>query len=316
MESSPRFQFPIDNKCSDTITHDFSPFFRVHNDGRIERFKAPEFAPPSDDPNAGGVRSKDIVISPETGVSVRVYIPQTTNPDHKFPLLVYIHGGGFCLGSASSPTFHNFVNSLVAEAKVVAVSVDYRLAPEHHLPIAHEDSWAALKWVVSHSSGQGPEPWLNSHANFQRVFVAGESAGANIANEVVIRAGVGDELNGVKIVGLLLVQPFFGTKEADKMYQFMCPSSSGSDDDPRLNPAVDPRLPRLGCRRVLFCIAEKDFLRDRGWGYYEALKKSGWGGELESMETEGEGHGFHLFNQSCDKAVTLLNRLASFLNKD
>ncbi|KAK9138033.1 hypothetical protein Sjap_008627 [Stephania japonica] len=58
---------------------------------------------------------------------------------------------------------------------VVAVSVDYRLAPEHPLPIAYHDSWAALQWARSHSTGRGPgpEPWLNDHVDFDRVNLAG-----------------------------------------------------------------------------------------------------------------------------------------------
>ncbi|KAK2991491.1 hypothetical protein RJ640_016526 [Escallonia rubra] len=298
-----------------TLAHDFSPFFRVHKDGRIERFKEPQFAPTSNDPKSA-VQSKDVVVSPETGVSVRIFLPKTTAPTtQKLPLVFYIHGGAFCLGSTSSPPFHNFVNSLAEEANAVVVSVDYRLAPEHKLPIAYDDSWLALQWVVSHANGRGPEQWLNDHADFGRFFLGGESAGANIANNIAVRAGVGGLDHGVKMDGLFLVHPFFGGKEEDKMYKFMCPGSSGRDDDPVLNPALDPRLPRMGCRRVMFCIAEKDWFRQRGWDYYEALGKSGWNGEREIMETDGEGHGFHLFDPTCGKAVTQLKRLASFLKQ-
>ncbi|KAH7867103.1 hypothetical protein Vadar_028867 [Vaccinium darrowii] len=297
------------------ISHEFSPFFRVHKDGTIERSRQPEFAPPSDDPQLP-VRSKDILINPQTGLSARLYLPTTLlqispTTQKKLPLLIYVHGGGFCLGSASSPKFHQFVTSLAAAANIAAVSVDYRLAPEHPLPIAYDDAWEVFNWVLSHGSGSGPDLWLNDHVDFSSVFLGGESAGANIVNNVAIRAGS----SGVKILGLVLVHPFFGGKEVDKMYKFMCPSSSGFDNDPRLNPLVDPGLPGMGCERVLFCIAEKDWLRERGWGYYEALGKSGWVGDREIMESEGEGHGFHLFDPDCEKARVLVERVASFLNR-
>ncbi|CDP16411.1 unnamed protein product [Coffea canephora] len=60
--------------------------------------------------------------------------------DTKLPLLVYLHGGGFFIKFAFSPTYHAHLNVVVAEAGVVAVSINYRFAPEHPLPIAYEDS--------------------------------------------------------------------------------------------------------------------------------------------------------------------------------
>ncbi|KAK4849892.1 hypothetical protein QYF36_001844 [Acer negundo] len=88
--------------------------------------------------------------------------------------------------------YHNYGNALVAEANVIAVSVNYMKAPEHPIPAAYEDSWAALKWVASHSSnnsgGGGPESWLNHHADFVRVFLAGDIAGANITHNIAMLA--------------------------------------------------------------------------------------------------------------------------------
>lgn len=248
-----------------------------------------------------------------SGVSARLYLPQTTK---KLPLVIHIHGGAFCLGSVTNPTFHNYMTSLVEKSTVAAISIEYRLAPEHPLPTAYDDCWTALHWIASHADGSGPEPWLNDHADFNRVYLSGESAGANIASDVVLRSGVEELGHGFKIWGLVLVQPYFGVNEVDKMYKFMCPSSSGSDDDPRLNPGVDPRLERMGCRRVLVVVAEKDGLRERGRGYYELLKKNRVGGQVEIMEVEGVGHGFHLFDPTCEKALTQLSWVASFLNKE
>ncbi|KAL2456799.1 putative carboxylesterase 7 [Forsythia ovata] len=294
------------------IAIDFSPYFRIYKDGKIERLTPSQFVPSSDNPEST-VRSKDVVIQTKSGVSARIFMPKVRDPLQKVPLLVYIHGGAFVLGSPANPPFHNFVSSLVEKANIMAISVDYRLAPEHPLPIAFDDSWTAFQWVISHVSGKGPDPWINKYADFGRVFLGGESAGANIAHDVAIRAGE-IELGGVEIVGLFLVHPYFGGKEVDKLYKILCPASSGCDDDPRLNPAVDPRLRTMAARRVIFCLAEKDFLRERGMAYYERLKKSEWIGEVEFMETEGEGHGFHMFNPNSDKAEDLVNRLATFLS--
>ncbi|KAI3957718.1 hypothetical protein MKW92_035820 [Papaver armeniacum] len=105
-----------------------------------------------EDPNTG-VSSKDIIVKPETGVSSRIYLPKFTQQqkqiNKRFPLLIYFHGGAFCVQSPSFPIYHNYVSSLVAEANVVALSVGYRLVPEYHLPVAFDYSWEAIEWVLS-----------------------------------------------------------------------------------------------------------------------------------------------------------------------
>eukprot|EP00257_Ricinus_communis_P025635 XP_025013049.1 probable carboxylesterase 12 [Ricinus communis] len=199
--------------------------------------------------------------------------------------------------------------------KASSPSLFSRLAPEHPIPIAYEDSWAALKWIASHCDGGGPESWLNDHADFGRVFLGGDSAGANIAHNMGIQAGV-EGLNGVKVLGICLVHPYFGRKESgvDECWTFVSPKTSGFNDL-RINPSLDSRLARLGCSKVLIFVAEKDKLKERGVFYYETLRESEWDGEVEIVETEGEEHVFHLFNPSCENAFALLKKFASFINQ-
>ena len=220
---------------------------------------------------------------------------------------------------------------MVSEANVVAVSLDYRLAPEHPIPAAYEDSWAALQWVASHRNNNGPEPWLNEHVDFERVFLVGDSAGANIAHNIVMMAGNPDLDPGVDILGACLVHPYFwgsspiGSEgsdlerkaSVDRLWSFVCPSMP-DNDNPWVNPIVEeaPSLAWLGCRRVLVCVAEKDVLRDRGRLYYDALGRSGWIGVVEIEETEGEGHAFHLNDLGCNKAKDLIKCMAEFFNRD
>jgi acetyl esterase/lipase len=320
LEIKSSFSFAMDSSSNESeTTHDFPPHFKVYKDGRIERYINPERAglrlriPTGLDPQTG-VQCKDVVVSPQSGVSARIFIPKSINgPDHKLPLVVHYHGGGFCVGSPFAKAFHDFLVSLASQANVVVVSVDYRLAPEHPLPIAHQDSWTSMQWIATHSNGQGPEPWLNEYADFGRVFLAGESAGANIAHYVAVQAGA-TGLAGPNIVGLHILHPFFGGKEPDKMISYLYPTSSWYND-PILYPEVDPNVSRLACKKVLICVAEKDWLKDRGVGYSETLGKSGWKGSLGLFESEGESHAFFLFNPSSDKVGPLMKVMVDFINQ-
>ncbi|KAG8368343.1 hypothetical protein BUALT_Bualt15G0035700 [Buddleja alternifolia] len=313
---------------SSAILYDISPFIKVYKNGTIERLSGTTVVPASLDPTTG-VRSKDVDISRKLNVSARIFRPKNATPSKKLPLLVYFHGGAFFTESAFSPTYHNHMNSLVAKANVVAVSVNYRLAPENPLPIGYEDSWLALKWVFSHCKGNGSEAWLKKYVDFEHVYLGGDSAGGNIAHNMAIRVG-SDEMDGIAINGMFLNCPhFWGTKRIGKegvsankqveaitesIWIHAYPNSTGFDD-PLSNPAKDPRLSELGGKRVLVYVAELDVLRDRGWYYGKVLRKSKWDGVVKVVEVKGEGHVFNLRFPDKIKSKIMLKQLASFLNR-
>ncbi|HEX4570262.1 MAG TPA: alpha/beta hydrolase fold domain-containing protein [Dongiaceae bacterium] len=107
---------------------------------------------------------------PRSGGSVRcrLYRPGTGG---RLPALVYLHGGGWVLGSLDT---HDRIMRLLAEKSGVAVlGVDYRLAPEHKFPAAYDDALAALRHLLREGAGLGIDP--------ARLAVGGDSAGANLA---------------------------------------------------------------------------------------------------------------------------------------
>lgn len=312
---------------SNEVAVDFSPLIKVYKDGRVERLHGTDTVPPSLDPDTG-VQSNDVVISPETGLSARLYVPPAAKTSNQsLPLLVYFHGGGFLIETAASPAYQNYLNALAAKANVVVLSVDYRLAPEHPVPAAYDDSWSAFKWIASPDS---EESLPSSLSDRRRVYLAGDSLGANIAHYVALKFGVEKGLGGVgvELKGIVLVHPYFWgetpiSSEADgggigpfvkALWLFACPGSSGLDD-PLINPEKDPNLGKLGCGRVLVCVAEKDGLKHRGVYYGDVLRKSGWGGAVEVVETKGEEHVFHLMNPGSDNAAELMSTICGFFNK-
>ncbi|KAK1395746.1 Gibberellin receptor GID1 [Heracleum sosnowskyi] len=319
--------FPMNSSGKSEVVHDLPPWLRMYKDGTVERLSGYQVcAPGLDSPT--GVLSKDVMIVQETGVSARIHRPNAIPQGRKLPLVIYFHGGAYLISSPWDPTYHNSLNKLVAEAKVVLVSVDYRKAPEHPLPVAFDDSWDAVKWAALHvSPGAGLEPWLLDSVDFDKVFLAGDSAGAGIAHQMMIRSR--NEKLMMKLAGMILINPYFWGNEpigaevtdtlrkalVDKWWAFACPSDKGNDD-PFVNPLADgaPPLEHLECAKVLVCVAEKDILRDRGLLFYESLEKSEWKGKAELIDVKGEDHVFHLFNPDCEKATNLFKGLASFMN--
>ncbi|KAK6780687.1 hypothetical protein RDI58_022871 [Solanum bulbocastanum] len=94
---------------------------------------------------------------------------------------------------------------------------------------------------------------------------------------------------------MVIVHPYFGSNWPDTIWAYCCPENPKTDD-PRFNPAVHlSLLSKLVCSKILICIGGKDFIRYRGWTYYEALKKYGWKGEVEIKETQGEEHVFFIW---------------------
>ena len=80
------------------------------------------------------------VPGPAGEIPVRVYTPEGDGP---FPVLVYIHGGGFVIGSLDD--YEPVCQELCSRVGCVVVSVDYRLAPEHPFPAAPDDAFAATQ---------------------------------------------------------------------------------------------------------------------------------------------------------------------------
>jgi acetyl esterase len=72
------------------------------------------------------------------------------------PLLLYLHGGGFTIGSIA--THDVLCRELARLSGCMVVSLDYRLAPEHRFPTASNDAWDALAWLAQHAATLGADP--------------------------------------------------------------------------------------------------------------------------------------------------------------
>ncbi|CAL5005750.1 unnamed protein product [Urochloa decumbens] len=323
----------------DDVDFFFFPFLVLYKSGRVRRFMGTDTVPASTDP-ATGVASRDVILDAASGLAVRLYLPSplatTTNrtPDitgggERLPLVVFYHGGAFVTESAFSPTYHRYLNALASRARVLAVSVEYRLAPEHRLPAAYDDAWAALRWALANAR-PGADPWLSWHADTTRLFLAGDSAGGNIAHNMAMRAGREGLYGGAAIRGVALLDPYFWGKRPvpsetddgetrrwkERTWSFVCAGRYGVDD-PVINPVAMPpeEWARLAVGRVLVTVAGKDVLAARGRAYARALRASGWWrGEAELYETPGEYHVYFLDKPDSEKAAMEMEVVVDFIN--
>ena len=108
-------------------------------------------------------------------LAANIYTPDGAGP---FPVIVYYHGGGWVI--ADRNVYDGGARSLAINAKAVVVSADYRLAPEHKFPAAHDDALAIYEWALAHAASIKGDP--------KRVALAGESAGGNLAIATAIAA--------------------------------------------------------------------------------------------------------------------------------
>src|SRR5262245_10291897 len=121
-------------------------------------------------------------------VTADIHQPKGAGP---FPVLVYLHGGGWILGT---PKTHRRLGFRFAEAGYVVVNVGYRLAPEFPFPAAFEDCVRAVRWVVEN---------IHRYAgDATRIAIGGDSAGGNLA--AATAAALADD-SRVKLKAVLLI---------------------------------------------------------------------------------------------------------------
>ncbi len=112
---------------------------------------------------------RDFTIEGPLGdIPMRLLRPANTASDG---VVLYLHGGGFVLGSLES--HHRIMRLLAIESGAVVIGVDYRLAPEHPFPGPLHDSLAAVRWLQTEAAALGLDR--------ERIVLGGDSAGANLA---------------------------------------------------------------------------------------------------------------------------------------
>ena len=221
-------------------------------------------------------------------LSTRMY-----HGSRKRPLMIYFHGGGWTIGDLD--THHPFCLLLAAKTRCSVMSIDYRLAPEHPFPAAHEDAMAASRWIIDNLNALAP--------NNGEVVLAGDSAGGNLA--LATAARMPDE---PRLRGCMMIYPATQHYHAEvRSYTEHAKSGPLTTNimrwftDTYLNglAPADPkieimfpgrRIPFAGFPRSLLITAERDPLRDDGRRLAKALDLAGV--KVQHEHFPDEAHGF------------------------
>nr|WP_294503681.1 alpha/beta hydrolase [uncultured Rhodopila sp.] len=137
---------------------------------------------PADLPPGAAVLYPDIAVSeihvPSPAGPIRCQVFRAPDAAGPMPLLLYIHGGGFTVGSSEDTAY--ITSRIARETGLVVVSVNYRLAPEWPFPAGLDDCFAVLGWLRQHGSDIGGNP--------ETIAVGGDSSGGNIAAALPLKA--------------------------------------------------------------------------------------------------------------------------------
>jgi acetyl esterase len=218
------------------------------------------------------VEDVQVPIAPGLSLGARLYAPSVA----QLPVLLYLHGGGFVIGSPS--THESLCRQLALRSGAAVLSLDYRLAPEHRFPCAVDDSFAALRWLAQ---GGGASLGLDG----QRLAVGGDSAGGTLAAVCALMARDA----GLPLALQLLITP--GTTahadtashrlfshgfllEAETIRWFFAHYIDHKQrSDWRFAPLNAPDLEAVAPACML--LAECDALVDEGLAYADALRLAG-----------------------------------------
>ena len=228
------------------------------------------------------------------------------------PVLLYLHGGGFTVGSPE--THEALCKHLAHLAHCAVMSLDYRLAPEHTFPTAHNDALDALQWLVVNAASLGLDT--------TRIAIGGDSAGGTLTAATAIAArdaGIDMRLQLMFYPGCSPVhmasahtfdKGFLLEKDSIEYFYSHYLPNAVDRHDPRFSPLLadvsDVAPAWLG-------LAECDPLLDEGVAYADHLRLAGVAVDLEIYK--GVVHSFIQMGRVIPEALTAHNDAARALRQ-
>jgi acetyl esterase len=195
-------------------------------------------------------------------IPVRLYRPKGDGP---FPLLVFLHGGGWVAGNLE--THDNVCRYLCNRTPCCVVAVDYRLAPEHKFPAPLDDCFEATTWAAQNAAKLGGDP--------ARVAVIGDSGGGTLAAAVCLLAR---DRKGPALRCQILVNPALDLARWETNFPFrLFRDFYLKEAKDATNPLVSPLRAESfkGLPPAFVITGEKDVVREEGEEYVAKLRQAG-----------------------------------------
>jgi acetyl esterase len=195
-------------------------------------------------------------------IPVRLYRPKGDGP---FPLLVFLHGGGWVAGNLE--THDNACRYLCNRTPCCVVAVDYRLAPEHKFPAPLDDCYEATTWAAQNAVKLGGDP--------ARIAIIGDSGGGNLTAAVCLMAR---DRKGPAIRCQILVNPALDLARWETNFPFrLFQDFYLKEAKDAANPLVSPLRAESfkGLPPAFVFTGEKDPVRDEGEEYVARLRQAG-----------------------------------------
>ena len=155
------------------------------------------------------------VRGPVGPIPIRIYHP---NRENRLPLLVYLHGGGFIVGSID--THNRIMRELAFRSGCAVVGVEYSLSPEQKFPVALEETLSVLDWIKNRDFEKNSSAF---QIDPERVALGGDSAGASLSMGAALSMKT-------FLSGLLLIYGWYGLQDSCSSRLYRGPEDGLSDE--------------------------------------------------------------------------------------
>ncbi|KAL8166283.1 hypothetical protein V2J09_007782 [Rumex salicifolius] len=284
---------------------------------------------PADPVPRNSVSTHDVTVDAARDLWFRLFVPAATPAKASIPVIIFFHGGGFAFLGAGSFAYDAVGRRFARRLNAVVVSINYRLSPEHKFPAQYDDAFDVIRFLNDPINRRSIASWPEN-ADITKCFLAGDSAGGNIAHHTAVRY-TEEPLSNLRIIGSVVIQPFFGGEERTEseirlegapvvtlartewMWKAFYPDELGPDHwASNVSGPKAKDISGLDLPATMVVVGGFDPLQDWQRRYFWWLQKSGKNVKL--VEYPNVCHAFYVFPDVAESSA-LIHEIKDFMSK-